>query len=304
MPKGIPVEYLHKNVVNNDNRARATRYNEPIITVKPIEPTESMPAYQRVHVSFQSTGATNFSTVNCLNAVQNSVQRKERGRDEHKHVWAIKGNEAHFTYLNLYCKIDVIDHLIKNCNIGYKTWKYWHSGMNHAFAFGVVSAHDMYLEVASGVLNPAWKVNKPMSLHKFIMRLSEQMMAYDAANAALPSDTAINAYTKLTQQQRVARENQQQRRKRTAEDAGLVTLEQLEEACTEPATKDGTAPRLCADISTCRKHQKSSSKYEGGKMCKVCGEKAYTICGMCGAALHCKREDTCFLDYHDMFFLA
>ena len=63
-------------------------------------------------------------------------------------------NDARHLYLKTYGQIDTIDQMIRRCRIGYQCCKYWHSAMNHGIALAVVTAYDIYLECASGSLNP------------------------------------------------------------------------------------------------------------------------------------------------------
>ena len=55
-------------------------------------------------------------------------------------------NEAGELYLNTYNAIDRLDHLIQNCKIFMKSWKYWHAPFVHVLAMAVVVAYDMYKE--------------------------------------------------------------------------------------------------------------------------------------------------------------
>jgi hypothetical protein len=55
-------------------------------------------------------------------------------------------NDARNLYLGSYFRIDVIDHLIKNAKLFYRSWKYWHSPMLHGKGMVVAVAYDMYLE--------------------------------------------------------------------------------------------------------------------------------------------------------------
>ena len=64
LPKGIEKKYLHgEKHQSGDKYSKVARYMNPIVVVKDKD------GYQRVLVSFQSTNATNITTVNCLNAV-------------------------------------------------------------------------------------------------------------------------------------------------------------------------------------------------------------------------------------------
>jgi hypothetical protein len=57
-----------------DNRSRVARFEQPVIAVKQVIQTEKdkdsgKHDYTLTHVSFQSTGGTNISSVNALSSV-------------------------------------------------------------------------------------------------------------------------------------------------------------------------------------------------------------------------------------------
>jgi len=61
LPKGIDKKYLHgEKHPSGCKYSKVARYTKPIVAVK------DEGGYQRVHISFQSTNATNITTVNCL----------------------------------------------------------------------------------------------------------------------------------------------------------------------------------------------------------------------------------------------
>jgi hypothetical protein len=49
-----------------------------------------------------------------------------------KRSWCIEMNEAWELYICTYGVIDTMDHMVKNCHMFYRTWKYWHAAMNLA----------------------------------------------------------------------------------------------------------------------------------------------------------------------------
>jgi len=67
------------------------------------------------------------------------VEPRQRGSNKSKLVWGIEINQARRTYLSNYFRTDVMDHLIKNTNLVYRSWKYWHGTMLHfkGIAIGV-----------------------------------------------------------------------------------------------------------------------------------------------------------------------
>ena len=81
-------------------------------------------------------------------------------------------NQARRTYLSNYFRVDVMDHLIKNVNLAYRSWKYWHGTMLHAKGMAIVVAYNMYLEVCEGKLNEDWANADPVSFHRFCEQIS------------------------------------------------------------------------------------------------------------------------------------
>jgi hypothetical protein len=156
--------FLHKEkTVPKDPVAQVTRFNHPITLVttktkkrqipvnaagaedKNVQPTEI--TWTCVHVSFQSTSSTNISTVKALNRDKLAVRTKEHGCDKTKVKWAIEMNEAPQLSLASYGRIDTIDLLVKNCNMFYVSWKYWHASKPHVEALAAVVAYNMYTEI-------------------------------------------------------------------------------------------------------------------------------------------------------------
>ena len=74
---------------------------------------------------------------------------------------------ARLLYLKSYSRIDSIDHLIKQCRVAYRSWKYWHSPANHAKALAIATAYDMYLELAEGKVLPSMKISHPIDFFYF-----------------------------------------------------------------------------------------------------------------------------------------
>ncbi len=68
--------------------------------------------YVLCHVSFQSTGGTNISTVNALSSVILYVQDLSKGRGQQKRTWGIEMNEAREMNLKNYSAVDKIDQML------------------------------------------------------------------------------------------------------------------------------------------------------------------------------------------------
>ena len=104
-------------------------------------------AFQRVHMSFQSTSLCNISTINALNTCKTSAMIRARGRFYNSRYWGIDMNKVRKLYLGTYSYIESIDQLINNFRMKYRCWKYCHSPIIHTMSLAVFIAYGMYLEV-------------------------------------------------------------------------------------------------------------------------------------------------------------
>jgi hypothetical protein len=68
--------------------------------------------YVLCHVSFQSTGGSNISTVNALSLVDLYVRDCSKGRGYQKRTLGTEMNEAQETYLKNYSAADKIDQML------------------------------------------------------------------------------------------------------------------------------------------------------------------------------------------------
>ena len=127
LPKPCDKKYFnHLANCKVDAKSRAARFDEPIVAVK--YDTSGANPYVRAHVSFQSTGATNITTINAIDQCSLYVRTKERGRGQFKRTYGIEMNDARSLYLGGYCTVDTIDHLLKNWDINYQ--EYGNGGMH------------------------------------------------------------------------------------------------------------------------------------------------------------------------------
>ena len=94
--------------------SKVARFTQPIVSVK------NRDGYQRVHVSFQSSSSINITTVNYLNEYKLFAEIRERGKGDIKRIWGIEMSDGRRLYLSTYFRIDVADHLLKNCAIFYR----------------------------------------------------------------------------------------------------------------------------------------------------------------------------------------
>ena len=99
-------------------------------------------------------------------------------------------NAGRALYLGTYSRTDRIDHLIKNCRLKYRSWKYWHSPMIHAMGLAIVIAYDMYLELSEGNLASKWKT-LPCDFWTFRDKMSKQMLQYNPLNRQYCGDSGM-----------------------------------------------------------------------------------------------------------------
>jgi len=286
-PEKIPKKYFHHERGQNDKRNKVARYLQPITAVKSYPPMGDAKAYTRTHVSLQSTGSTNFCTVNALNSNRLFLAERNRGIGDSKKRWAIEMCEARYLYLKTYGTIDTIDAMIKKCNIAYRSRKYWHSAMNHGISLVVVVAYDMYKEAASGSLRDEWKVEKPMDFHQFRDRLSGQMLKYDPRKLALPGDEKIRVSTKVMKRKRPRKHGRKESKKGRLTSANVATGG-IFCVATEEYSVALESGRLCKHMYDLAAHLASFTKkgVKSGRNCHWCGETAYTKCAICDVPLH------------------
>src|SRR5210317_1896359 len=306
-PEGVTKDFFHWERGKKITEAsRVARYCQPITAVKSFPADGTNKAFTRAHVSFQSTGSTNLSTVNAINSNCLFVAERRRGTGDELRRWGIEMNAARHLYLKTYGTIDTIDAMIKRCHIGYRCRKYWHSAMNHGLAMVVVVAYDMYRKAASGSLGAELKVDKVMDFHRFRDRLSGQMLTYSPTKRVYPGDSQFRVSTKQSEKRRLNSEARFAKKKgklsaTTVASGGTFALSTREY---KEALESG---RLCTNLAQLSKHLKSfgPNSTKGGVNCHWCGEKAYTVCGECGVALHNfpvkgkLKGAACSIHYHD-----
>lgn len=319
LPSGIPSKYLHKQKTDSSKKTKVARFFNPVVAVKHFDAKDDNSSpYRRVHVSFQSTSSCNIATVNALNECGLTVHKRERGYNENKRMWGIEMNSGRELYLGTYSRIDSIDHLIKNCRLKYRCWKYWHSPMLHITSLAIVVAYDIYLEVCEGKLDKDWRVIYPVDFWTFRDILSIQMLEYDPKNCKYFGDDAMRVCTKQTKKNCSTDDENDSAslrsgKKRSRGRPSVVDLENAKVAREFVKAKSGRGEnsRLCGDLSRLDRHLKSvETSLKHPKACRVCGGDAYSICGICNVPLHFMpskgrhANKTCFIDYHDDCFFG
>ena len=282
LPKGVLRDYFHYDKhIPKCKRARIAKFFNPIIAIKEVEAKNGRQAFQRMHVSMQSTSSANFSSVNSLNNVSVFVGVKNRGKGCQKRSWPIEMNEARLAYLKQYGKMDQTNARVKTLDMGIKTVKYWHSALDYGFSLATIQAYDLYVDACMGKLCEEWKIesNEIFPLTSFVTVMSEQMLKYDPLNQIYLGDD---------QRRDVTRSNKKYRKERKRKHLtmsvgrfnGYVTREQFIKAMTQPGS------RLCNNITSLNEHYRSIVKSQNGKVCQVCGQLSWTFCGKCGKSVH------------------
>jgi hypothetical protein len=189
-----------------------------------------------------------------------------------------------------------------------RSWKYWHAAMNHGKAMALAVAYDVYKECAEGNLNPAWKVDKPVTYKRFHDVLSRQLLEWSPVNQVYAGDKRMRGVTKLNKMRRQMKRHKSDLVERY-EDA--ISIDDFNKC------KSGVTSRLCGNLTDFKRHihgvvkQGTGGRRKGALVCQVCGRNTYSSCSLCAAtpalcffpAKGGGNLQTCFLDYHnDVFF--
>jgi hypothetical protein len=136
-------------------RSKVARFEQPIVAVKNFIQPEKKPStdedntkgkrvkqkeddlmelvemekkdYVVCHVSFQSTGGTNITSVNALSNVELFVHDRNKGRGENKRTLGIEMNEARETYLKTYSAVDKINQILLEWEVKYRSRRWWNT---------------------------------------------------------------------------------------------------------------------------------------------------------------------------------
>jgi hypothetical protein len=118
LPKSVTRKYFNFiKAAPVNTRSKVAQFEQPIIAVKHVKHQDSdivtvKKDYVLCHLSFQSNGGTNISTVNALLLVDFYVCDCSKGRGQQKRTWGIEMNEAQETYLKNYSAVDKIDQML------------------------------------------------------------------------------------------------------------------------------------------------------------------------------------------------
>jgi hypothetical protein len=308
LPKGIPDKYLQKEKTGTGAISKAARFQQPIFATMTHKDSGSTVQL----CSFQSTSSCNIISVNAVNSCSLFAQTKSRGQlsKQAKRQWAIEMNEQRQLYLRSYFVMDNVDHMIQNCNLQYRTWKYWHSPMLHAKGMIYVITYDMYLECATGNLNHDWKLGAKqiVDFYRWREKLSAQMLGYSPKQRKYPGDEKFRVSTSQPKSQRSPFNSPVSTAPRVPRSAASVAT-----SATSGVTSDDVKKadkRLCGNLCQLLQHVDSVAPLPNGskRVCSVCGVKCGYMCGKCKVPLHYydynpkeKGAETvhCFLQYHN-----
>ena len=303
LPEGVPKTAFHYiKGVKVDHRTRVARFEQPVVAVKHVtQPTGSdKKDYTLTHVSFQSTGGTNISSVNALSENVLYVRERRRGRGEQQRRWAIEMCNARELYLKNYSAVDKIDQALINWRVTYRSWRWWHAPMRHGKAIAMSMAYRLYLQCAEGGVDPEWKV-RPVSGPAFKHRMSLQMVTYKARDMRYPGDEKMRASTQTGKRYRGTSEG----------GTAIMTLDNNTKRVHYDKYLDVKMPkerfkksRLCADDMTLLKEHINSMVCKHRAKCHYCGKPTFMMCMLCGVHV-CFKNSTntaslsCVLHYHD-----
>jgi hypothetical protein len=149
LPKAVPKKYFNfVKAAPVNTRSKVAQFEKPIVAVKHVKQPDSdtekdnKKDYILCHVSFQSTGGTNISTVNALSSVDLYVPDCSKGRGQQKKTWGIEMNEARETYLKNYSAVDKIDQMLLHWDLSYRSWRWWHAPTRHVQAIAMSMAYS------------------------------------------------------------------------------------------------------------------------------------------------------------------
>ena len=192
-----------------------------------------------------------------------------------------------------------MDHLIQNCNMGYRSWKHWHLAMILGKTMAVVVAYNIYLECCAGALTPGWKTNT-VSFYRFREILAAQMLHCLPTDRKYPGDEVMRACT----------QQNQKKRQLTMSSSSIPSTASAQCKTSTGVNREhqqAAEPRLCGFLDDLLLHEQSivPLKNKSHHVCHCCGHPAYYICTACpgNPALHAHatkdHPNSCFLHYHN-----
>jgi hypothetical protein len=181
--------------------------------------------------------------------------------------------------------------------------------MLHGKAMAIVVAYDIYLELAEGNVDPAWKLDKKDIVDFYVFRetLARQKLAYNPKALKYLGDDMFRAFTSTTKAKRGRSPVPSPPTVPGAAVDGAITVTNA--GVTAGALKNPPGVRLCGFIGDLTEHYDTCLTMEdkGKKLkCAFCGKPTYQFCHLCGVAVHKFPQPnvgdgvtSCFFRYHD-----
>jgi len=177
--------------------------------------------------------------------------------------------------------------------------------MTHAKAMAVTVAYDMCVEVCEGKLDPALKVERPVTFFRWREKLAKQMLHYSPTHGKHAGDTKFRCST----QKKATKRSSSPPPRRTLNLASSSSNDD-NSTIASVATRDqveANSSRLCGDLSSFEKHEHSMVQFKSHRSCEICGKPARWKCRKCPnePVLHrcCPKGMTdnisCHVKYHN-----
>jgi hypothetical protein len=121
--------------------------------------------------------------------------------------WTIKMNKALQLYLASYGQMDTIGSLIKNCNMFYVSWKFWHASKLDVHALAFVAVYGLYKEIVKEAWADFSFVTKQEEMknacstsnfNAFHDQLAMQGLRYNPEDKRYKGDMAMRIHTRRT----------------------------------------------------------------------------------------------------------
>jgi len=178
--------------------------------------------------------------------------------------------------------------------------------MTHAKAMAITVAYDIYKEVCEGLLDPSYKIDKPVTFFRFREKLAKQMLHYSPKHKRYSGDDKFRCSTQVPV---AKRRSPSPRRSLTLNGSSSEDTSTLG-TTTSCATRDeieSQSSRLCGDLSMFEKHERSMVQFKSYRSCVICGHSCYWKCMKCPdqPVMHrnlCKGSTdnvSCHVKYHN-----
>ena len=163
-------------------------------------------------------------------------------------------------------------------------------------------------------MNNDWKVETPVSFHRFREKLAIQMLTYSPKNRNYVGDERFRASTSQHKARRPPRPTDLSNSAATRASSASTNV-------TPQSIKEASRKRLCGDLCPLVDHMSSIHPIpnRNSKVCVVCGKYCYHVCMKCtgpdgkkGVAIHASPNLSgvgesgvpCYIHYHNTNFFG